>query len=199
MSATLVIRDDGPLERIARAMRARLELAFPQERFVHHYLPDRISLAWWQRIMKKTPVVGIGWAKFSPHARAPGKLFTGEVMFPVYLVISNPRGIEERYFGDRMAPGLLKMVRAAIAVLHGAPVPGVGTLQVADCSNAHAENYDEEGMALAMIDVTCTAGLSVSGALDVPPAPTLQEVDITWSFAGDAAGALTDTDATEAS
>jgi hypothetical protein len=76
------------------------------------------------------------------------------------------------------------MVRAAVAVLHGAKVPDVGSIQVVDVGNGFMEGYEKEDLAVAAVDFECPISLTVRNTLEIGPAD-LAEIDITWSFACD--------------
>jgi hypothetical protein len=178
-----IIRDDGPLERVGRFARERLEIAFPPTLFGHAFMPSRLTTKVWGDLLRRTPFIGLGWSKLGPKPGTPMTMFVGDCAWSAYLVVRNPAGQEARFFGDERGPGLLKMTRAAIAVLHGAKIPNVGTLQVTDAGNAYPDTYDDENMSMAAVDFCCNVGITVRNTLEIRP-EDLAEIDITWSFAG---------------
>jgi hypothetical protein len=192
VSDALEIRDDGPLERIGRFARERLELVFPPTLFQHDYLPSQITPNVWEQLLRRTPFVGLAWGKLGPKPGTPANRFVGEASWQVYLAVKNPAGQRARLFGDKQGDGLFKVVRAAIAILHGAPVPGIGTIQVRDAGNWAPDNYLAENMSMAVVDFDCGVGINLLGTLSGIRAHTLSEIDITWSFAGDATDTLVD-------
>ncbi len=199
MSETPEIRDDGAMEQLGRFARHRLELAFPPKLFMHDFMPPRLTTKVWGDLLRRTPFVGLGWSKLGPKPGTPSGQFIGNASWSAFLVVKNPGGHAARLFGDRQGPGLLKMVRAAVAVLHGAKVPGVGTIQVTDSGNAYPDNYEDEALSMAAIDFECQLGINLAGTLSGIYTPALTEIDITWSFAGDSTDTLVDTNETGAS
>lgn len=192
------IRDDGPLERIGRRARERLEIAFPPAKFQHAYMPSRVTPQIWGELLRRTPFIGLGWAQLGPKPGTPAGEFIGAAAWAVYLVVRNPAGQAARLFGDRQGPGVFKMTRAAIAMLHGAPVPEVGTIQVLSAGHGFMDGYEKDDVSMAVVDFGCPANISVCNTLHLE-VPDLSEIDITWSFAGDPAGGLTDDITTGAS
>jgi hypothetical protein len=198
MSGSIEIRDDGPVERLGRFARERLEIAFPPRLFMHAYMPSRVTPQVWTELLRRTPFVGLGWAKLGPKPGTPANQYRAECTWSAFLVVRNPNGQEARMFGDRQGPGMFKMIRAAIAVLHGAALNGVGTLQVTDAGHGFMEGYEKDDISMGAVDFLCDVNISLAGTLRGITAPALEEIGITWSFAGDAADALSDTNQTGA-
>jgi hypothetical protein len=199
MSGSIDILDDGPLERVGRFARERLELAFTPKLFTHRWMPSRITPQIWGELLNRTPFVGLGWAQLGPKPATPLNMFVGYAAWSAYLVARNPNGQEARLFGDKQGPGLLKMTRAAIAVLHGAKVPGVGTIEVTSTGHATMEGYEKDDVSLASVDFHCQIGITLANTLSGIHAPSLSEIDSTWSFQGSDGATLSDTNQTGAS
>lgn len=174
----------GPLERLALALRERLILAFPEKQFDHQWMPARPSKSQWVTLLRRPPFVGISWTAMAPQSQAGARSFAADVAFTVVLVTANESGAGPRLFGDRLAPGLMTMVQVAAVFLHGHTFPDLGSAKVNQADHATAEEWDNENLAMAAIDVTIKLGLGmneVAGNIDVDALSTLA---IEWAFNG---------------
>lgn len=175
----------GPLIATGRALQARLATVFPLSVFQHGVVPANVNAKEWAKLTIKTPFIGIGWSQIDE--KSAGGLFTGVGRWTIFLSVKNERGIAERYFGDRQAPGLFQLTQIAIAALHGMRVAdahgsGIGTLLVRRAANAHGESFDEN-QAIAVIDCDITTTIEPADAFPAPDDLGLFEtLAPTWDF-----------------
>ncbi len=177
----LTMVSPGPLQLTGYALQQRLRLVFPERRFVHAWMPPRVGKEDWKRLLRRPPFVGLGWADADPIKQSP-RLFTGESGWTVFLVTKNQAGPEQLYRGDAQGPGLFDMVHAAIAILHGHSIPGVGTVSVVKAGNAFAENWDGDDTAMAAIDLRVGLTLALADAVSGVPETVLSTIGIDWSW-----------------
>jgi hypothetical protein len=191
--AGVSITRQGPLEQIAKAIKARLELAFPPKVFTHRWMPARVDREVWRRLTERLPLVAIGFNRFH-RAQTTGAL---NVLsdWSVYVATKNERGQEGLLFGDDFAPGQLSLIQVAAAILHGFTLPGLGSIQVNDAASAFIEEGQDPNLGVGAIELTVKADLSLANLLtgdDLTPA-TLAMQQIQWTFGADTGADLTDT------
>ena len=170
----------GRTAAVARAIQARLNMAFPPARFAHAWMPAKMSEKVWTDLLRSTPFVGLGWSA-NRATTASGRIFNGDFMFDVYLVVKNELGLEGRLFGDRFGPGLMQMADAAVAVLNGFTLPNVGTLVVSAASNAFADGLGDD-KAIAAISVCVKGPLGVGDIFEGPELCGDQITEFVWSW-----------------
>ena len=192
--------DPGPLSLIAAALQSRLQVAFPPEFFEFELLPARLNAAEWTRLVRRTPFIGLGWGGLTA-AENGGALFKGNSVWTVFAVVSNQSGDKGRYLGDEQGVGLFQVIQAAVVVLNGLKIPGVGTCLVRAAENAYAEGWNKEHIAMAAIAVEVNLTLSVranvSGAEATPNA--MKSIASSWVFAPGTDIVISDTTPTEGS
>jgi len=177
----LTIVSPGPLQQTGAALQARLRMVFPERRFVHAWMPPRVGKSDWNRLLRRMPFVGLGWSDADPIKATP-RLFTGASGWTVFLVTQNVSGARGLYYGDAQGPGLFDMVHAAIAILHGHTIAGVGTVNVRKAGNAFAENWDGDDTAMAAIDLDVGMTLALADAVSGVPETVLSTIGIEWSW-----------------
>jgi hypothetical protein len=182
----------GPLAKIAYALRERLEAVFPK-RFSHEWMPPKVTKDVWRQLTRKAPLVGIGFNNFT-HPQTTSSL---DVLteWTLYLVTKNEGGIAPMLFGDKFAPGFFSLAEVGAAAVHGMQIKGIGTVQVKMAAMAYPEDVDDPGLAMAAIELTVKADLSIANVLageGVTPA-NLTTQTITWTFDADTSPDLTDT------
>ncbi len=182
--------DPGALSLAATGLRDALQIAFPPQRFQFGFMPPRLSPREWSQLVNRPPFVGLGWNEIKPTSNG-GRLFKGEASFSVFLVIENKSGVRNRYLGDAQGPGLFQMLQAASIVLNGCTIPGVGSCFVTRASNAFAEGWEAENLAMAAVDVAVNVTLDVPTGLAGPEATPdlLRQIAASWSFSEDGVGA----------
>lgn len=181
MSEALTIVSPGPMQQTMLALRDRLRLVFPERRFQHAIMPSKITPKEWLRLTQRTPFVGLGWAQLDPIRQA-GRDFIGRMHWSVYLVTQNSAGTAQLYAGDARAPGLFDLVAAAVAVLQGYTIPGVGTVTVTKAGNAFAEGWDADNTAMAAIDLAVNVSLPLADAVSGVSETVLATIGIDWIF-----------------
>lgn len=198
MAADLYIVRPGPIAAIGLALAERLKLAFPPEKFEHHFVPAKLDGAVWAKLLRRTPFVAVGFAAVEGNRGGSSSLFTGTTGWTIFLATRNERGPRERFFGDSMAPGALQMAQAAIVVLHGYRLlvdgVGVGTVNVQSAANSYAEDWKDDAVALVTLEALVPVSLSVPAVLggdDVVPG-SIDGAVITWSFDGGGTAPLID-------
>lgn len=169
----------------ARALQDRLKSVLPEGQFQHAFLPARLDAGVWKQLVTRTPFVGLGWSTLDHDQGA--RSFTGYSQWIVFLVVKNPgSGFAPRYLGDAQSQGLFAVTCAAVAVLHGMTIDGVGTVSVRSAGNSFAEGYDPEHGAMAALEVRVGARLTVASSftgLGATP-DALTELTTTWNFDG---------------
>jgi hypothetical protein len=188
----LVPRSPGPLESITLALRERLILAFPTTKFDHQFVPPRVSKKQWDTLLRRPPFVGIGWMDLDPKRKAGARTFTADAMFNITLVTVNQGGVKPGLLGDTLAPGIMRMVGAAIGVLHGYSFPDIGTATVTHVSAATSDDWENENLFAASLDLSIDLSMPLNAVFEEIPADALITTSIQWAFSGGAGATLTD-------
>jgi hypothetical protein len=111
----------------------------------------------------------------------------------VFLATKNAAGIQGRYFGDALAPGLFTMVEAATAALQGFTIPGIGSTNITRASNVFVEGWDDDDMVVATLDVSVGITIKMSETiLNICDEGDFDTLAIDWNFG--AATVLSDID-----
>jgi len=196
--AELFIRSPGPIAAIGDALAERLKVIFPAEKFEHNFVPARADAAVWNKLLRRTPFVGIGFAMVEGNKGGSSSQFVGTTVWPIFLATRNEAGPRQRFFGDKLAPGSLQMTQAAIGVLHGRVLSAggvkLGTVSIQSAANSFAEDWKDDTVALITLEATVPVTLPVTAVLggeDTIPAD-IDGAKITWSFDGGATTPLTD-------
>jgi hypothetical protein len=192
----LVPRNPGPLETIALALRDRLIVAFPENKFDHQFVPPRVSKKQWDVLLRRPPFIGIGWMELDPKRMAGARSFNAEVQFNVTLVTVNQSGVKAGLLGDTLAPGIMRMVGAAIGILHGYTFPDIGSVSVMRAVAATSDEWENDNLFAASLDLSIGLSMPLSSVFEAIPADALSTTSIQWAFTGGAA--LTDTISTGA-
>jgi hypothetical protein len=180
--------EEGPLHFTARALKARLQSVFPPSRFDFHYLDGKLGKTQWSRLTRRTPAVALGWAGVRP-SDFDGGPFDGASHWFVALVTRNEAGPEQRLLGDRIAPGMLAMVRAATIVLQGFVIDpenttwaASGAVQLRDVSAMYADDWTDDAASLVGIELDVHYQEMLPPSMDTPN--SLDAVSIAWNFQG---------------
>jgi hypothetical protein len=170
----------GPTGAMARAIRSRLEIAFPPARFSHAYLPSKLTVATWNDLLQRMPFVGVGWVGHT--SKDTSRVWKGDASFAVALVTENKHGLNGRLFGDSFAPGLFDMVDAATAILNGTTLCEK-TLYVGAAENVFSEGLGDE-KAIAMLIVHAGITTRIGDVLVGPEldAPEFLTAEWTWNY-----------------
>ncbi len=190
---TVASINPGPLSLIGTALQAQLQVAFPPSYFEFSFMPPRLTAQEWERLVRRTPFIGLGWNDIDATNNG-GSLFKGESHWTVFAVVTNQASVGGRYYGDQQGVGLFQVLQAAIAVLNGFTIKNVGTCLVKKVSNAYAEGWNKENIAMAAIDVAVNLTLSPAATLVGPEMTpgTFKQLGIDWMFSPDGAVVLAD-------
>lgn len=178
MSAYNDLSTTGPLFEMQAAIEARLQLAFPLNRFQHEILPAAVTPAMWSELARRTPMITLGFLGMKADA-ASGRQFKARAEWRVVPVIRNPAGARARLLGDRNGPGQLGISQVAVAALHGMTIPNVGIVEVTDVANLWAEGYADEHAALSGITLSVLCGVAPALATTDPD---FLRLGVTWAF-----------------
>ena len=177
---------EGPLHFTARALQARLQLLFPPNYFDWHWLDGKIGKTQWDRLTRRCPSVCLGFAGVTPSA-SNGLAFEGKSHWFLALVTRNEGGPQARLLGDRLAPGILSVVRAATVALNGfvinppdTPWCASGAVEVTDISALTSDDWTSEALAAVGINLAVPYEEVLPPGLDTPN--RLDALSITWSF-----------------
>lgn len=177
----------GPLFDMHTALQTRLKTVFPPAIFEHQTVPARLTRDVWDKLVRRTPMVGLGWGGLRPEADA-GRHLSGAALWTAFLVLKNAHSPLARLRGDAMGLGQLGMAQVACAVLQGFSIPDVGVVRVTDVANIAAENLAEENTAI--VGVTFEVRFTLVPA---PAAGDLQDflrMQVQWQFDPAATGPL---------
>jgi hypothetical protein len=186
---------EGPLHFMARGLQVRLQQVFPASGFDWHWLDGKISKAQWVKLTQRTPSVCVGFGGVGPST-ANGETFMGRAHWFVSLVTRNPGSPQARLLGDRAAPGILALVRAATLALHGfridppdTPWAASGAVEITDISALTSEDWIDEALAAVGISLSVPYEEALPPGLDTPN--HFNALRTAWSFSPN--GAWTDT------
>ena len=140
-----------------QAIQARLKTFFDVILFTHTVIPAKVSPATWDSITRRAPMVGLGWSHWAPNADN-GATFKGTLSFPLIIMVDFT-GPEDRYRGAQIgtgtySPGLFGLQEYAIAALHGFEIDDVGTCRVTHVSSTELAEWNKDGKATTVLDVT---------------------------------------------
>jgi hypothetical protein len=183
----------GQLQQLGTALIAQVQIAFPPTLFQFEVMPSKLTPQAWTALVRRVPFVGLGWNGVEP-APDMGRGFRGVSRWTLYLVTRNSAGELGRYFGDAQGPGLLQMVQAAVVLLQGADIGGVGTAAVRSVANAVAEGWEGGNAVIAAVDIDVPVDLTLRNSIDGASVDmdALKTLAIAWDFLP-ATGSLTDT------
>ena len=160
------------------AIMARLRLAFPQHLFQLSLLPPAPKKRDMDTIVTRKPFLGLAWTGMTISS---ARVLQGPAKWVLILVAQNQRSVEERLKGDALGIGLFGMVSAAAGVLHGYSLADHGALAVASADGALIEDWGDDSLAIAALELTMPL------ILDVDPADNPQDflrLGATWNLPG---------------
>lgn len=178
-----VLASDGPLFAQHRAIAAHLALAFDPKFFVHAPFPVRPSRKLFERLVDRTPFVGLVWGAVQPDS-ASGRMLQGSAQWTVILVTRSADGTA-RVFGDRAQPGLYAMVQVAAAALHGWTIggegaAGSGTVAVTAAEALTAEDWTADDLAIAAVSIAIPFALTDTWQIE-----PLRRLGMAWQLDAD--------------
>lgn len=177
---------EGPLHFTARALQVRLQSVFPAQRFDWHWLDGKIGKTQWGNLTRRTPSVCLGFAGITPSP-ANSTVFEGRSHWFLAVVTKNSGGPMGRLLGDKAAPGVLSLVRAATLALNGyvidppdTPWSASGAAEITDISALTSDDWVDEALAAAGISFSVPYEEALPPGLDTPN--SFDALQIAWSF-----------------
>ena len=176
---TLTLSRRGALFDAASALQARLELAFPPAQFEHQVVPARLSKPVWERLTRRCPFIGRGFAGLTPARPNSQRIWRGDAAWTVFLGVQNSK-MPGLLLGDALMVGQLGLVGVATALLHGWTVRGLGTWQVGAMSNLYAEEYIHDDIGVVAVEVS--VGIEMSDEAAAMALPEFLQLGATWDL-----------------
>lgn len=159
-----------PISRACDAVEARLRTFFKPKAWEFAIVPDPMSIDEFKAIVRKTPLLALGWRTFNPSSKSNGRRGQYDLALRLTIVIKHPLDAAKRFKGDRAGPGLFPAMAAAVAILNGHGVPDLGTFFVTATAQAYAEGYGDHNIAIATIDLSIMVTIDdVTGELAAAP------------------------------
>lgn len=185
MPETFSIAMPGPIAGMGLAIERRLKFAFPETKFSHDFVPARLDAAAWDKLLRRTPFVGLGFAQLEPHSSS-GRSFLGQAHWVVFLVTRNEAGAKARFFGDKLAPGVLQMMQVGVAMLQGHTLcddgGAIGTIADVRAENSYAEDWKSDAAAMIALAFSVPVSFGVAEALADVDVGLLDGASVTWPF-----------------
>ena len=187
MPESFSIAMPGPIAGIGLAIAERLKHAFDVKKFTHDFVPARLDDATWQKLLRRTPFIGLGFVGLKPH-HSSGRIFDGHAHWALFLVTRNEAGPQARFFGDKLAPGVLQMMQVAVAMLQGHTLrqegEAIGTIGNLEAENAFAESWKDDAAAMIALTFAVPIAFGVTEALADVDVGLLDGATVKWSFDG---------------
>lgn len=153
-----------PISAAFAAIQARLRTYFLPTKWDFAIVPDPMSLEEFKRLIRKTPLLALGWRQLNP-SKAVGRRFQGDLGLRLTIVVKNPLEGGQRFLGDARGPGLFPAMASAIALLNGFTDPALGTVFVTAAAQAYADGYADHDIAIATLDLGAVVAIGdVTGA-----------------------------------
>lgn len=185
----------GPIAGMGFAIAERLKCAFDEKKFSHDFVPARLDDAVWQKLLRRTPFVGLGFVGLEPHSSS-GRNFVGHAHWAVFLVTRNEAGPKARFFGDNLAPGVLQLMQVGVAFLQGHTLhhedERIGTIAEVKAENAYAEGFKDDAVAMVMLTFAVPISFGATEALADVDVGLLDGASVSWSFDSGASIALSE-------
>jgi hypothetical protein len=177
---------EGPLHCTARALQQWLQLVFPANYFDWHWLDGKIGKTQWAALTRRCPTVALGFAGVAPE-RENADVFVGKSHWFLALVTRNTGGPQARLLGDKLAPGILSIVRAATVALNGfvidppdTPWSASGAVEITDVAALTSDDWIDEALAASGISLSVPYEETLLPGLDTPN--HMDALSGTWSF-----------------
>ncbi|OUJ13094.1 hypothetical protein [Acetobacter sp. DsW_063] len=180
----VLLRDGNVIAKAARALRARLELAFPPAYFRHRMMPPSASRKTWEEVLRVDQSILIAFQSWKPSARV-GQTFRGNLSFPVFGVVRHTDP-EALFFGTQQLRGMGVAGVSAIlpAFLHGWTLPGVGRCVVGDISLPEAADWLDDRCAIIGVSAVFE-DVALDDAEAIAQLDDFLRLGETWNEAGE--------------
>lgn len=154
-----------PVSAAFAAVQERLQSVFLPKKWDFNIVADPMSADEFKSIVRRTPLLALGWRQFNPTDQKVGRRFQGTLGQRLTIVVKHPNDAGKRFLGDARGPGLFPAMSAAIALLNGYTEADLGTFSITACAQAYAEGYSDANMAIATLDIASTIVIGdVTGA-----------------------------------
>lgn len=180
------VTDEGPLHFTARALQQRLQFVFPPQRFDWHWLDGKIGKTQWAALTRRCPTIALGFAGITP-SRDNATAFMGHSHWFLALATKNPDSPKARMLGDRFAPGILSLTRAATIAVNGfvinppdTPWAASGAVEITDIAALTSEDWVDEALAAVGISLSVPYEEMLPPGLDTPN--HFDALQVTWNF-----------------
>ncbi|WP_308719192.1 hypothetical protein [Komagataeibacter xylinus] len=145
------LRGGNVITQAFRALRGKLGEIFPDTYYSHRVVPPKSSPAMWKDLIRTAPMIGLGWAGFTPD-RDCGKIYRGDLVFVIFC-LSEARELEDIYTGDANVAGIMGEAAMCLHLLQGWKIAGIGTCHVRQCTTAEVANWVDDGQGIVAIEV----------------------------------------------
>ena len=145
-----------PLSAAFAAVEARLRTFFLPRIWDFHIVADPMGIDEFKSIVRKTPLLALGWRQLNPTDQKVGRRFQGNLGLRLTIVVKHPQTAAKRFMGDAAGPGLFAAMSGAIALLNGFTQPDLGSFSITACAQAYAEGFNDANMAIATLDIATT-------------------------------------------
>lgn len=145
-----------PVSAAFAAVQARLQTFFLPAKWDFHVVADPMAEDEFKAIVRRTPLLALGWRQFNPTDPKVGRRFQGALGLRLTIVVKHPLDAGKRFLGDARGPGLFPAMSGAIALLNGFTQPELGTFSITACAQAYAEGYKDANIAIATLDIAST-------------------------------------------
>lgn len=169
-----------PIATVLDALKARLEEAFPANRWHYSEQNEAMSQDEFGQLIQRLPHIGLAWASWRSDNKGNNRL-QGPLGFKVWIVVKNP-DLTRRLRGDPHGPGLYPSAVRAAQLLQGLRIDGLGPVSLTSVAPAYAQGFSIAHLAVVAIEGTVNVHLGdVMGAVDALPDFTGLSVD--WELA----------------
>ncbi len=159
-----------PVSAAFAAVEARLRTFFLPKNWDLHIVGDPMGIDEFKSIVRRTPLLALGWRQLNPSDQKVGRRFQGNLGLRLTIVVKHPQTAAKRFMGDAAGPGLFPAMSGAIALLNGFTKPDLGTFSITACAQAYAEGYSDANMAIATLDIASTINVGdVTGDFAAAP------------------------------
>lgn len=159
-----------PVSLACDAVEAKLRTFFQPKVWEFAIVPDPMSIEEFKAVVRKTPLLALGWRTFNPSSKSNGRRGQYDIALRLTVVVKHPLDAAKRFKGDRAGPGLFPAALAAMLLMNGHTVPGLGTFFVTATAQAYAEGYGDHNIAIATLDLSIMVTIGdITGDLAAAP------------------------------
>lgn len=160
---------------------ARLRLGFPSSAFAIERVPQILTLIEFERVVRRSPFIGLAWTGFRPDGQTNGRITKGDMLWRLILVLKASNSLETRFKGDKRDIGLDAMLDLAIVLLNGAVFEDIGTCQVISAASVIADGWTKDDLVIAQVDFSVKFSATIA-RIGVLTADDFERMGISWTF-----------------